>query len=99
MGIVFAADRHVRSVGERRRRRARHGLDLTAADLIVWYAPHNSNEQYLQACARIDGSKQKTKIDIAHIYATKVERKAFENLRQRGNWQKVLLDIVKEGGL
>lgn len=76
-----------------------HGLDLTAADLIVWYAPHNSNEQYLQACARIDGSKQKTKIDIAHIYATKVERKAFENLRQRGNWQKVLLDIVKEGGL
>lgn len=72
-----------------------HGLDLTAADLIIWYAPHNSNEQYLQACARIDGSRQTSKIDIAHIYATRVERRAFENLRQRGNWQRVLLDLVK----
>lgn len=72
-----------------------HGLDLTAASLIIWYAPHTKHEEYVQACARIDGSKQKAKIDIAHIYATAEERRIYAALREKGRLQDVVLDLVK----
>jgi len=73
-----------------------HGLDLTAASLIIWYAPHNKST-YNQACARIDGSEQKVKIDILHIYATREEKKAYEVIQEQGRMQDVLLELVKKG--
>jgi hypothetical protein len=72
-----------------------HGLDLTDASLAIWYAPHNKST-YNQACARIDGSRQTVKIDIAHIYATAAEKKTYEVIQEQGRMQDVLLDLVKD---
>lgn len=74
-----------------------HGLDLTAASLIIWYAPVHANKTYEQACARIDGSGQKVKIDIAHIYATREEQKIYQALANKQKLQDIVLDIVKRG--
>lgn len=72
-----------------------HGLELTAASLIIWYAPCNRNETYEQACARIDGGGQKVKIDIAHISASATERRIYSVLREKGRLQQVVLELMK----
>lgn len=72
-----------------------HGLDLTAASLAIWYAPVYANKIYEQACARIDGSGQHTKIDIAHIYATPEERRIYAALEAKKRLQDVVLELVK----
>jgi SNF2 family DNA or RNA helicase len=71
-----------------------HGLDLCAASLIIWYAPHNKST-YNQACARIDGSRQDVKIDVAHIYATDEERRAYKVIQEQGKMQDVLLNMMR----
>lgn len=73
-----------------------HGLDLCAASLIIWYAPHNKST-WTQASARIDGSKQEVKIDIAHIYATQEERVMYRVIQEQGKMQDVLLELAKGG--
>ena len=70
-----------------------HGLDLTAASLSIWYAPYWRAEIYQQANARTDGSKQKVKIDIAHIYATAEEHRIYNVLKEKGRMQDVVLGL------
>lgn len=74
-----------------------HGLELTKSDLIVWAAPITSNEIYTQACCRIDGGGQKSKIDIMHISATPTERKIYAVVREKGKLQDLVLEILKDG--
>lgn len=71
-----------------------HGLDLTAASLSIWYAPTWKAEVYQQANARMDGSKQKVKIDIACIYATAEEKRIYAVLKERGRMQDVVLSLA-----
>lgn len=72
-----------------------HGLDLTTASLIIWYAPVHANKIYEQACARIDGSGQKVKIDIAHIYATSEEKRIYEALKSKQRLQDAVNELLK----
>jgi len=76
-----------------------HGLTLTAATTIVWYAPVNSQETYSQACARVRRPGQKKKTVIVHIAGTDIERKIYKRLEAKQTMQGILLDMVKEGGL
>jgi SNF2 family DNA or RNA helicase len=76
-----------------------HGLDLTTASLSIWYAPFWKAETYQQANARTDGSRQKTKIDIAHIYATKEEQRIYSVLKTKGKLQDVVLELSRDGGV
>jgi superfamily II DNA or RNA helicase len=71
-----------------------HGLDLTAASLSIWYAPTWKAEVYQQANARMDGSKQKVKMDIACIYATAEEKRIYSVLRDKGRLQDVVLSLA-----
>ena len=70
-----------------------HGLDLTAATLTIWYAPTYKAEVYQQANARMDGSKQKIKIDICHLYATAEEKKIYQVLKDKGKLQEIVLSL------
>ena len=73
-----------------------HGLDLTSASLAIWFAPINKAELYQQANARIDGSKQKVKMDVAHIYATAEEQRTYSVLQGKGRMQDVVLGMSND---
>lgn len=70
---------------------ASHGLTLTEADTIIWYAPVTSVETYLQANARIDRPGQKHPMTIVHIKGSEVEDKLYQMLRGNiKNHQKII---------
>lgn len=73
-----------------------HGLTLTEATTIIWYAPYSSPEIYEQANGRIDREGQKKTTNIIHISATSVERRAYARLAAKQKLQGLLLDAVKE---
>lgn len=74
-----------------------HGLTLTAATNIIWYAPVYSGEVYEQACARVRRPGQKKTTVIVHIAASEVERRAYARLKDKQRMQGLLLDLMKEG--
>lgn len=74
-----------------------HGLTLTAATTIVWYAPVHSNEVYEQACARVRRPGQTRTTVIAHIAGSDIERKVYKRLQEKQSMQGVLLEMMKEG--
>ena len=62
---------------------ASHGLTLTAADTIIWYAPVTSVETYLQANARINRPGQKHSMTIVHIQGSEVEARIYDMLKNK----------------
>lgn len=73
-----------------------HGLTLTAATTVVWYAPVHSNETYQQACARVRRPGQTRTTVIAHIAGSDIERKVYKRLSEKQSMQGVLLEMMKE---
>jgi SNF2 family DNA or RNA helicase len=73
-----------------------HGLTLTAATTIVWYAPVHSNEVYEQACARVRRPGQKRTTVIVHLAGTDIERRVYKRLETKQSMQGLLLDMMKE---
>jgi SNF2 family DNA or RNA helicase len=70
---------------------ASHGLTLTAADTIIWYAPVTSVETYLQANARINRPGQKNAMTIVHIKGSAVEDRLYTMLQNNiTNHEKVI---------
>ena len=72
-----------------------HGLTLTAASTIIWFAPITSNEIYEQACARIVRPGQKLNTLIVHIEGSDLERRMYDRLQKRGSTQGVLLKMFE----
>ena len=72
-----------------------HGLTLTAATTIIWYAPIHSNDVYEQACARVRRPGQTRTTVIAHIAGSDVERRIYKRLQGKQRLQGTLLDIMK----
>ena len=75
---------------------ASHGLTLTEADTIIWYAPVTSVETYLQANARIDRPGQKNAMTIVHIKGSPVEERLYSMLKNNISNHKKLIDLYKE---
>lgn len=73
-----------------------HGLTLTAANVIVWYAPVASLETYEQANARIARPGQTSKTSIVHLVGTPVERATYARLKDRAQMQDVLLELFHQ---
>jgi SNF2 family DNA or RNA helicase len=73
-----------------------HGLTLTAATTIVWYAPVHSNEIYEQACARVRRPGQTKTTVIVHIAGTDVERRVYKRLQDKQSMQGLLLEMMKD---
>jgi SNF2 family DNA or RNA helicase len=72
-----------------------HGLTLTEATTIIWFAPIHSNETYRQACARVRRPGQTRTTVVVHIAACEVERRMYNRLEKKESVQGVLLDILK----
>lgn len=74
-----------------------HGLTLTAANTIVWYAPYPDLEVYEQANARITRPGQTAKTLIVHLHGgTQVERLTYRRLKERAKMQGLLLHLFRE---
>jgi SNF2 family DNA or RNA helicase len=73
-----------------------HGITLTAADTIVWFAPITSSEIYSQANARIRRVGQMHKQLFLHLQATPVERHIYKLLINKLNVQEDLLKLLEE---
>lgn len=74
---------------------ASHGLTLTAADTIIWYAPTTSVETYLQANARIDRAGQKNAMTIMHIKGSPVEDQLYAMLQGKIANHQRLVDLYR----
>jgi SNF2 family DNA or RNA helicase len=75
---------------------ASHGLTLTAADTIIWYAPVTSVETYLQANARINRPGQKNAMTIVHIKGSEVESRLYSMLRNNIANHTKIIDLYKQ---
>ena len=75
---------------------ASHGLTLTAANTVIWYAPCSSVETYLQANARIDRPGQVNHMTVVHIKGSPIEARMYAMLQNNiDNHQKVV-DLYKQ---
>lgn len=73
-----------------------HGITLTAADTIIWFAPVTSLEIYDQANHRIRRVGQKHKQLVLHLQSTPVEKKIYQMLRTKQKVQSKLLQLFAE---
>jgi len=73
-----------------------HGLTLTQANTIIWYAPIHSNEIYQQANGRIVRPGQRLNTLVVNIEGSQTERDVYDALQGKQRMQDVLLNIVKE---
>lgn len=72
-----------------------HGLTLTAASTIIWYAPTTNPGTYEQANGRITRPGQKHNTLIVHLEGSPIERRIYHRLQHRQKMQGVLLDMVQ----
>jgi SNF2 family DNA or RNA helicase len=72
-----------------------HGITLTAADTVVWFAPITSSEVYTQANARIRRVGQRHKQLFLHMQATPVERHIYDLLINKIDGQDTLLKALE----
>ena len=75
---------------------ASHGLTLTAANTIIWYAPCTSVETYLQANARIDRPGQVNNMTVVHIKGSPIESKMYTMLQGNINNHQKVIDLYKQ---
>ena len=74
---------------------AAHGVTLTAANIVIWYAPVTSSETYLQANARVHRQGQKNPVTVVHIEGSPVEAKLYEMLQNKLDYHAKIIDLYK----
>jgi len=75
---------------------ASHGLTLTAANVVIWYAPVTSVETYLQANARINRPGQKNAMTVVHIKGSEVERRMYRMLQGNISNHNKIIELYKQ---
>lgn len=73
-----------------------HGITLTNAATIIWFAPVTSLEIYEQANARIRRVGQKFKQLVLHLQGTPVEKRIYKLLQNNQQVQDAFLDMFAE---
>jgi SNF2 family DNA or RNA helicase len=74
---------------------AAHGVTLTAANVVVWYAPVTSSETYLQANARVHRQGQKNPVTVVHVEGSPVETKLYAMLQNKIDFHSKIIDLYK----
>ena len=75
---------------------ASHGLTLTAANTVIWYAPVMSVETYLQANARINRPGQKNAMTVVHIKGSEVESRLYRMLSNNIDNHARIIDLYRQ---
>jgi hypothetical protein len=75
---------------------ASHGITLTAANNIIWYAPVTSVETYLQANARINRPGQVNRMLITHICGSEVEARLYRMLQTNITNHAKIVDLYRQ---
>jgi len=74
---------------------AAHGVTLTAANVIVWFAPITSVETYLQANARVHRAGQHNPCTVVHLQGAPVEKKMYKMLESKVDVHVRMIDLYK----
>jgi SNF2 family DNA or RNA helicase len=72
---------------------AAHGVTLTAANVVIWYAPVTSSETYLQANERVHRQGQKNPVTVVHIEGSPVEASLYKMLQQKLDLHSQIIDL------
>jgi len=75
---------------------ASHGVTLTAANVVIWYAPVTSIETYLQANARIHRQGQKNPMTVVHVTGSPVENRLYNMLQNKLDQHTKLVDLYQK---
>ncbi len=73
-----------------------HGITLVAATTVVWFAPIDRTELYLQANKRIHRPGQTKSCVVVQLAATTIEREIYRRLESNESLQGLLLKLVQE---
>jgi SNF2 family DNA or RNA helicase len=76
-----------------------HGLDLYAAQSVVWYGATDKTEFYLQANKRAHRPGQRYPVTVVQIVSNTLEKEIFRRLESNESLQGALLQMVREGKL
>ena len=69
------------------------GIDLSMANTIIWYAPIDRTEYFIQANERINGINQNKSRYIIRMYGCDIERKIYERLEDNQTLQGLILQL------
>lgn len=72
-----------------------HGLNLTEADTLIFYAPIYSNDEYQQVTERFNRAGQTRKMTIVRLAAHPLEWKIYQLIDNRKTAQDSILDLYK----
>ena len=73
-----------------------HGLNMTQADMLIFYAPIYSNDQSMQVMDRINRPGQKRKMTILRIAANALERAIYAMVEGKRESQETILALYKK---
>jgi SNF2 family DNA or RNA helicase len=73
-----------------------HGLTLTEADMVVFYAPIYSNDQSGQVMNRINRPGQKRKMTIVRLVANTLEQGIYAMVESRHMTQDSILELYRK---
>ena len=78
---------------------ASHGLDLFAAQTVIWFGPTDKTELYLQANRRAHRPGQHFPVTVVQLVSNKLEMEIYRRLETNTTLQGALLDMVRKGEL
>jgi SNF2 family DNA or RNA helicase len=73
-----------------------HGLNLTEADTLVFYAPIYSNDEYLQVIERFNRAGQTRKMTVLRIGVHPVEWQIYKLVDTKRLTQETILELFKQ---
>ena len=73
-----------------------HGLNLTEADYLIFYAPIYSYDEYAQVVERFNRAGQTKKMTVIRMGAHPLEWSIYRTLDNRGMTQQTVLDLYAE---
>ena len=73
-----------------------HGLNLTEADYLIFYAPIYSYDEYAQVIERFNRAGQVNKMTVIRMAAHPLEWSIYRTLDNRGMTQQTVLDLYAE---